>query len=175
MAGREIRVFGDPVLRRKAREVKRLDRQLQRLVKAMFGTMYESKGVGLAAPQIGLSRQIVVVDTGEEKPRKLAIINPRIVACSEDDVESAKEGCLSVPEIEGEVSRPKCVQLVGLTPDGKEISIEADGLLARVIQHEIDHLNGILFVDRIQGMERELLEAPLEKIARLAANRSRSK
>ncbi|HNT36448.1 MAG TPA: peptide deformylase [bacterium] len=165
MADREIFCYGNPVLRRKAKEVKRLDRQLQRLIKTMFSTMYQAKGIGLAAPQIGLSQQIIVVDTQEGKNQKLALINPRITACSADDVDTKKEGCLSVPEIEGQVTRPCCIQLVGLTADGQEVQVEAEGLLARVIQHEIDHLNGILFVDRIQGMDREILEGPLKDLA----------
>lgn len=165
MAEREICCYGNPILRRKAKEVKRLDRQLERLVKTMFSTMYRAKGIGLAAPQIGLSQQIIVVDTKEAKGEKVALINPKIIACTEDDVGAMKEGCLSVPEIEGEVTRPRCIRLVGVTLDGEEVQIEAEGLFARVLQHEIDHLNGILFVDRIAGMQKEMLEGPLHDLA----------
>lgn len=165
MAKQDIRVYGDPVLRKKAREVKKFDRQLQRLVKSMFSTMYGAKGVGLAAPQIGLSHRIIVIDTGE-KGEKVEIINPEIVACSEESTCKMTEGCLSVPEAEGEIVRPECVKVIGLSSEGEEVSYEAEGLLARVIQHEVDHLNGILFVDHLEGMERELLQSTLERIAR---------
>lgn len=164
MTDEGIRIYGDPLLHRRAKQIKKLDRRIRRLVKSMFSTMYRTKGVGLAAPQVGLGQQLIVVDTGENDQR-IALVNPTIVETSEEDLEKMKEGCLSIPGIEGEVQRPRCVKVRGLTVDNEEITLEADGFYARVLQHEIDHLNGVLFVDRLQDMERELLEGTLSRLA----------
>lgn len=161
---RTIRIIGDPVLRKRAKEVKQLDRRIARLVKRMFSMMYEWKGIGLAAPQIGLSRQMLVLDT-QEKQEKIALINPRIVSYSNETVEM-KEGCLSIPEVEAEIERPCSIEVCGLDPNGKQLCIEAEGMLARVLQHEIDHLSGVLFVDHLKPHEKEVFEATLEEVAR---------
>jgi len=160
-----IRTYGDPVLRRRAKEVKRFDRHLKRVVKQMFKTMRAAKGIGLAAPQVGLSQRIIVIEIEDENIRK-TIINPEIIAASSDDFETLKEGCLSVPGVEGEVERPNTVIVRGFNVEGDEIEIQAEGLFARALQHETDHLNGVLFVDRIDGMEKDLIEESLAELER---------
>jgi len=147
MAKKTIRIYNDSVLRRKARPVKQVSGTIQKLVKDMFETMYEEGGIGLAAPQVGVSRRLFVVDT-REMGQKLALINPRIVTFSKKDREAYKEGCLSVPGIEVEVLRPRRITVEYTDLDGQPVTLEAEEMLARVIQHENDHLDGILIVDR---------------------------
>lgn len=156
MALRKIVTLPEPVLRRKARAVKNFDKDLQTLVDDMIETMREAPGVGLAAPQVGLSERLIVVeyfehDEDEEKedaPKKLfAVINPEIVKTSEETLLGV-EGCLSIPGLVGEVERHAKVHIKGLNRHGKPMKIKAEGWLARIFQHEIDHLNGVLFPDR---------------------------
>jgi peptide deformylase len=150
MAMHPVRLFGDPVLKQPSREVEELDGSLVALAETMYDTMYEAIGLGLAAPQIGVQRRIFTYDVGEG-PR--TIINPEIVDTSGEWVYN--EGCLSVPGIHFEIVRPKLVTLRGLGLDGNELEIEADEVLARVFQHEIDHLNGVLLLDRLEPDERK--------------------
>ncbi len=145
MAIRIIREDGDEVLRKKAREVGTIDERIVELVKDMAETMYESDGVGLAAPQVGILKRIVVIDVGKGL---LELINPKIV--KEDGEETEIEGCLSVPDVVGEVSRPYKVTVEAKNLKGQDIVIEGEGLLARALCHEIDHLNGVLFTDRAE-------------------------
>lgn len=157
MAKKRIHVYQDPVLRRKARPIKQISGTTRKLIEDMFETLYASGGVGLAAPQVGVSKRVFVVDT-REMGQKLACINPRIVATSKNDCVTSKEGCLSLPGIEVEVSRHKRVTLRYTTPEGEDAQVEAEGLLARVIQHEHDHLEGILLVDHVESdSERQRL------------------
>jgi peptide deformylase len=144
MAPYSIRVVGDPVLRQRAPEVTNIDGRLAKLAEDMITTMYDAPGVGLAAPQVGVEKRMFVYDVGEGP---LTIINPVIV---ESDGEwSFDEGCLSVPGLSWEVVRPKTVLLRGLDLDGGDVEIEADELLARCFQHEVDHLDGVLVLERL--------------------------
>ena len=144
MAIRQLRFEGDPILRKTSRKVEKIDEKLIMLLDDMVETMYKEEGVGLAAPQIGILKRVIVIDVGEG-PVKL--INPEIV--SEEGEEIDIEGCLSVPGKSGEVKRPKKVKVKYLDINGSENLIEGTGLLARALCHEIDHLNGILYIDKL--------------------------
>ena len=145
-----IRVFGDPVLRQRAAEIEDIDAKLVRLSEEMIETMYAAPGVGLAAPQVGIERRIFVYDVGEGP---MTVINPEIVE-SRGEWEY-EEGCLSVPDLHWLIVRPKEVHLVGHDLQGNEISIEGDELLGRVFQHELDHLDGILLLERLEKDQRK--------------------
>ncbi len=145
-----IRVFGDPVLRQRAAEVAEIDAKIVRLSEEMIETMYAAPGVGLAAPQVGIERRIFVYDVGEGP---VTVVNPRIVE-SRGEWEY-EEGCLSVPDLHWPIVRPKEVHLVGRDLEGNELSIEGDELLGRVLQHEVDHLDGILLLERLQKDQRK--------------------
>jgi len=145
-----IRVFGDPVLRQRAVEIEEIDAKIVRLSEEMVETMYAAPGVGLAAPQVGIERRIFVYDVGEGAR---TVINPEIIESSgEWDYE---EGCLSVPDLHWTIVRPKQVHLVGYDLQGNELSVEADEYLARVLQHELDHLDGILLLERLEKDQRK--------------------
>jgi peptide deformylase len=163
MAQRPLRYLGDPVLRERAEPVSDLSDELRRLVEDMFDTMYAEEGVGLAAPQVGVRQRVIVVDPREPDILPFALINPEIVAVSED-VERGEEGCLSIPGLKDIVERPAAVRVEGLNLDGSRVSMEADGLLARILQHEVDHLDGILFVDRVSPIKRKLLLSKWQKV-----------
>ncbi len=150
MPGLTIRTYGDPVLKERARDVEEIDGAVASLVESMLETMYDAPGTGLAANQVGVQRRIFVYDVGEG-PR--TVINPRIV---ETDGEwSYEEGCLSVPGLSWEIVRPNAVHLVGLDLDGNEVSVEATELEGRVFQHELDHLDGILLIERLDEDQRK--------------------
>jgi peptide deformylase len=144
-----IRVFGDPVLRQPSREVDEIDAALVRLADDMLETMYAAPGVGLAAPQIGVERRFFVYDVGDGPG---VVVNPRILGTS--GTWTYLEGCLSVPDLHWEIVRPARVHLVGLDLDGRELDIEADELLGRCFQHEVDHLDGVLLVERLAADDR---------------------
>ncbi len=147
MALMPIRIYGDPVLRKKAKPVRDMDGVLSDLIETMVEAMCTNQGVGLAAPQVGKLRRIIVVRADAEADSEIfRLINPRIVA-SEGTQESL-EGCLSLPALRGKVNRHEQVAVEAITLEGDEVTIEATGLLARVLEHEIDHLNGVLFVNR---------------------------
>ncbi|HEX3032369.1 MAG TPA: peptide deformylase [Bacillota bacterium] len=150
MAVYQIVEIGDPILREKARPVPRVGDNINKLLTNMADTMYAENGVGLAAPQIGVSKQVVVIDVGEGL---LELINPEII--SMEGQETDTEGCLSVPDLVGEVTRAYRVVVKGLNRNGEEINVEAEGLLARACQHEIDHLNGVLFVDKADRVKKK--------------------
>lgn len=159
MAIRDIVLMGDPVLRTPAAPVEAFDDDLRSLVDDMFETMYHAEGVGLAAPQIGLSQRVLVVDVRDEDDPasgRFALINPEIVAVSKD-TEKASEGCLSIPGLEELVERPAVVEVRGYDPRGNAFTVEATDLLSRALQHEIDHLDGVLFVDRVSPLKRRML------------------
>jgi peptide deformylase len=147
---REIRVYGDPVLKSKAAEITDIDGKLAALADEMLHTMYGAPGIGLAAPQVGVQKRFFVYDLGGE-PHTL--VNPRIVESDGEWVYD--EGCLSIPGLYVEIVRPKIVHVVGHDLDGNEVSLEADELLARLIQHELDHLDGVLMFDRMQPEQRK--------------------
>jgi peptide deformylase len=156
---REIVTLGHPALRTRAEPVAAFDDELRALVQDMFETMYRAEGIGLAANQVGVLRQVLVVDVqDEENPPsgRMAIVNPRIVAVT-DELERATEGCLSIPGVDEIVERPRGVRVEGFDPDGKPVSVEAEALLGRALQHEVDHLEGILFIDRLSPLKRRLL------------------
>jgi peptide deformylase len=147
----QIRTFGDPVLKTKASKVADIDGKVARLVDDMFDTLYTTDtGVALAAPQIGVQRQIVVWDIDDEP---MAIINPEILESDGEFVYT--EGCLSIPELYVEILRPNTVLVKGWTVDGEEVQIEADEFMGRMFQHEIDHLNGVLMFDRMTPDQRK--------------------
>ncbi|MCC6148332.1 MAG: peptide deformylase [Anaerolineaceae bacterium] len=152
MTVREIVTLPDPVLRRKAHKLTNFDKEFTTLVNDMVETMRAAPGVGLAAPQVGVSERLIVVEFGdeenEESPKKLFVVaNPEIVEAS-DEMVTAIEGCLSLPGLVGEVERHEAIQVKGLNRQGKPIRIKAQGWLARIFQHEIDHLEGVLYPDR---------------------------
>jgi len=144
-----IRQYGDPVLKQRAREVEEIDANLVKLVDEMIETMYDAPGAGLAANQVGVQRRLFVYDVGEG-PR--AVINPEILESTGEW--TYEEGCLSVPGLSWPIVRPNRVHLVGLDVDGNEISVEADTLEGRVFQHELDHLDGILLIERLDDDQR---------------------
>lgn len=162
MTVRTLHVLGSPVLRQQAAAVRAVDDEVRRLVADLFETMRAAKGVGLAANQIGVARRVAVVDVGEEDPPPLVLINPVILERS-DEEETAEEGCLSIPEIFGDVTRPARVVVEALDKGGKKFRAEAHGYKARAIQHEIDHLDGILFLDHLSAVKRNLLLSKWKK------------
>lgn len=151
MAILKIRTFGDPVLRQKARDVEKITDEHRALVHDMFETMRDAPGVGLAAPQVGVLERIFVWEVGEEHG---VLINPRVVSASAER-ESDEEGCLSIPGLVYQVERPFEVTVEALDLEGHEIEITGDELLGRVFQHEIDHLDGVLFIDRVSEEDRK--------------------
>ena len=163
VAIRRIHTWPDDVLRRKADPVEDFGEELQALIDDMLETMYAAPGIGLAAPQVGVSRRLLVIDTSSDTDpgQVIVIANPEIVE-TEDEVE-AEEGCLSVPEFRSDVKRAARVLVEGLDRDGKPVRIEAEGLHAIVLQHEIDHLNGKLFIDRISSLKREMYKRRVRK------------
>lgn len=160
MAIRDIEILGSPVLRTPGSEVETFDDELVGFVEDLFDTMYEARGIGLAAPQVGVSSRVLVVDVpdpeDEERSTRFALVNPRIVQASAE-TDRASEGCLSIPGLEEIVERPGNVRVEGFDERGRSLSVEAQGLLSRALQHEIDHLDGILFIDRVSPLKRRLL------------------
>jgi len=156
-----LRYLGDPILRKKARRLDKVTAGVRETVEAMWDLMEESKGIGLAAPQAGLSQRVIVVDTREPGER-YALINPEIEWFSEE-TSPLSEGCLSIPGVEAEVVRPSRIRIRGIAPEGRQVEIEASELLAKVFQHEVDHLNGVLFIDRLDRKEKERIAPDLER------------
>jgi peptide deformylase len=159
---RTLHILGSPVLRQQSPPVAAVDDAVRQLVDDLFETMRAAKGVGLAANQIGVARRVAVVDVGDEDPPPLALINPVIVERG-DEYETSEEGCLSIPDIFGDVERPVRVVVEALDVEGKPFRVEAQGYKARAIQHEIDHLDGILFLDHLSAVKRSLLLAKWKK------------
>ena len=158
MAIREVHVLGSPVLRQRAEEIAAVDDDLRAFIDDMYDTMAAFSGVGLAANQVGVARRVAIVNA---EGQTITMINPRIVEA--DGREVKEEGCLSIPEVYGEVTRPGRVVLEALNEDGAPYRLDADGLVARAIQHEIDHLDGILFIDHLSPMKRQLLVSRWKK------------
>lgn len=159
-----LRYYGDPVLRRKADPVPAVDAAIRELIDSMFDAMYRERGIGLAAPQVGVSQRVFVVDVEGEggERRKLALVNPRMARVSGSTV--AEEGCLSIPGIHADVKRHAEVTFEALDETGAPLTVHASGLLARALQHELDHLDGVLFIDRLSAIRRKLLEPKLARI-----------
>lgn len=156
MSVREILTAENPILRRKSRRVKVFDGELQRLVDDMVETMHAAHGLGLAAPQVGVLQRVIVVEMPEDEQdpqsgKRYVLVNPEIVRREGEDM--AEEGCLSIPGYVGLVRRASKVAVQAQTPKGKRIRLEGEGLLARALQHEVDHLDGILYIDRVEKPE----------------------
>ena len=162
MALLNILHFPDPRLREKALPVGAVDDAVRRLADDMLETMYDAPGIGLAATQVDVRKRLLVIDISEEKNRPLVFINPEIVA--RDGIEEYEEGCLSVPGIYDKVTRAETVKVRALNRDGEPFELEADGLLAICVQHEIDHLDGKLFVDYLSPLKRQRIKKKLEKV-----------
>jgi len=176
MAIREVVLIGDPVLRRKAAPVRNFGPEFQQLVDDMIETMREAPGVGLAAPQVGISQRLIVVETpeDEEEPasgKLFAVANPQVVKASREE-EEGEEGCLSIPGYVGDVWRSTWVIVKGQDRHGKPLRLKLKGFVARVFQHEIDHTNGILYIDRIDdpGKLRKLIEKENGEIEAVPVN-----
>ena len=149
MALRKIRVEGDPILNKISKEVTAMTDRNRELIEDMLDTMYEANGVGLAAPQVGILKRIVVIDVSDEGDEPMVLINPVIV--EQDGTQTGAEGCLSVPGKHGTVTRAEHVICKALDENMKERTIEGNGLLARAIQHELDHLEGIIYTSKVEG------------------------
>ncbi|NOS74294.1 MAG: peptide deformylase [Methyloglobulus sp.] len=160
--------FPDERLRKKAVAVQVVDGKIKKLVDDMLETMYLAKGVGLAATQVNVHQRIVVIDISEEKDKPLCLINPEIIA--KDGVEESEEGCLSVPGFFETVKRAEHIKVKALDKEGRPFEFEANDLLAVCVQHELDHLEGKLFVDYISSLKRQRIKKKLEKIHKLEQN-----
>jgi peptide deformylase len=168
MALREIRIYPDPVLKQKTGRVTKINGTIERLIDDMVETMHAAPGVGLAANQVGVPLQVAVIDlsTREEQERRhplLVIINPEILAMEGSIVE--EEGCLSIPDYSEKVKRAVKVKVRAQDRTGKVFELEAEGLLAKALQHEIDHLNGLLFVDRLSTLKKSIFKRKFKKVA----------
>ncbi len=164
MAVLPIRLFPDPVLRRRCPRVESFDDELRRLAADMIETMHAAPGVGLAAPQVGVALRLAVVDeSGGKDPQAVRVlVNPQIIASSGNQVDT--EGCLSLPDFSDKVERAERVTLVASDLDGQPFELEGEGFLARILCHEVDHLDGVLFVDRLRGLRRERARRHLKRL-----------
>lgn len=162
----QLRYYGDPVLRKRAEPVAEITEAERQLAEQMLETLYATgNGIGLAATQVGVLKRLIIVDIGEEDDEEyepLVLFNPELLSSDGEIV--AEEGCLSIPDVTADVKRPESIVVEGVNLQREAIRIEADGLLARVLQHEIDHLNGVLFIDRISGLKRRLLSEELARV-----------
>lgn len=158
--------YPGPVLRKQATAVKNVDGKLIETAEEMFSVMYENKGIGLAAPQVGLSRRLLVIDVREDGKPVYVMINPRII--KREGENEGEEGCLSLPDIFGEIKRAESIEVTYVDRDGEEQTLVAEGMLARAIQHEIDHLNGVLFIDRLEKGRRRQIESQLRELAAMS-------
>lgn len=165
MAILPIRLYPDPVLRQRCAEVEIFDHELRRLAADMIATMHAAPGVGLAAPQVGDSRRLMVVDlsVGDDAAELHVFVNPRIV--EQEGSETETEGCLSIPDLSDKVERPRRLRVEARSLDGEPFALDAEGWLARAICHEVDHLDGVLFVDRLRGLRRERAQRQLRRMA----------
>jgi peptide deformylase len=160
-------ILPDPLLRQVSAPIERVDSELEQFIDDMLETMYDAPGIGLAAIQVGVPRRLLVIDLAKEgeEPTPLVFINPEILTSS-DERSVYEEGCLSIPDYYAEVERPASITVKSIGRDGKEQLTEADGLLATCLQHEIDHLNGVLFIDHISRLKREMVIKRFTKAAR---------
>lgn len=166
----KLRYYGDPILRRPASDVRSFDASLREIVDEMLEAMEREEGVGLAAPQVGLDLRLLVAlamrEPGDEEAEPVVLVNPEIVDRSKDSW-VYEEGCLSIPGIRGDVTRPLTIKVRYLDLEGQERALEAEGMFARILQHEIDHLEGKLFIDYLSTAAKTLLKPKLRKIAKL--------
>ena len=168
MAKLPILHFPDPRLRTKAKPVAVVDDAIRQLIKDMFETMYDAPGIGLAATQVNHHIRLVVMDISEDKSQPMVFINPKVTPLTEDKA-PYEEGCLSVPSVYDVVDRPTKVRIEALNEQGTAFSLETDGLLAVCIQHELDHLEGKLFVDYLSSLKRQRIKAKLQKLQKQQA------
>ena len=163
MAVLEILKYPHPILKKRSQAVSQIDEEVKKLIQDMKETMYGASGVGLAACQVGVSRRVIILDVSPMDPRHsfFALINPEII--SEEGEIDHEEGCLSVPDCLEKVKRKEKVCVRGLSPQGMEIEIKGDGILAIALQHEIDHINGVLILDRVSRLKREIYRNKLKK------------
>ena len=175
MAIRPIITLPDAVLRMKSEPVGKVDADVRTVLDDMIATMYDAPGIGLAAVQVGVLKRLVVLDTArkDESPQPLFMVNPEVVEASAERI-IYEEGCLSIPDFYEDVERPERIRVKFQDRNGADCEMEADGLLAIAIQHEIDHLNGVLFVDHISRLKRERVLKKFVKAARLAADEGRA-
>ena len=168
MTNKGVIIFGDSILRKKALQVAKIDDRIRDLSARMFEVMKKARGVGLAANQVGALDRLVVIDTnrGETKGHCFTLINPEIIGTKGGI--KLEEGCLSFPDISAEVERPEKVGFSATGLDGKKFEFEADGILGRAVQHEIDHLNGVLFIDHLGTTKKMLLKKQLEELRKLS-------
>ena len=167
MSIKPIIYLPDPILRQQSQPVERVDQDLSSFIDDMIETMYDAPGIGLAAIQVGVPRRLLVIDVaGKDEPRNPQVfINPELVATG-DEISVYEEGCLSIPDYYADVERPESITVKHLDRDGKERVTEAGGLLATCLQHEIDHLNGVLFIDHISKLKRDMVVRKFTKLAR---------
>ena len=159
----KILIYPNPVLRKEAESVQAIDDDLRKLADEMIDLMYTDDGIGLAAPQVGISKQLIVLDIGEGP---IVLFNPKIIELS-DEHEPMEEGCLSFPDIRISISRPKRIKVTGMNQEGDTVQFEAEGLPAKVFQHEIDHLNGVLIIDYASSIQRTLIRSKLKKLEKV--------
>ncbi len=170
MAIRPILTLPDPILRKKAKPIERVDADLRRLVDDMLATMYDAPGIGLAAPQIGILRRLIVMDPAKDEAPKTPVImvNPEILERSEE-LRVHDEGCLSIPDFTAEIERPAKTRVSFLDRAGKKQEIELEGIWSTLVQHEIDHLNGVLFIDYMSRLKRDRIVKKFTKAKRADA------
>jgi peptide deformylase len=170
MAIRPILTIPEPVLRAKAKPIERVDAELRRLMDDMLATMYDAPGIGLAAPQIGVSRRLIVMDPAKDEAPKtpLVMVNPEILERSEE-MRTHDEGCLSIPDVTAEIERPAKARVAYIDREGKRQETELEGIWSTLVQHEIDHLNGILFIDYLSRLKRDMVVRKFTKQKRTSA------
>jgi len=163
MAVLQIVKYGNPILIKRAEEIENIDEELEELAQNMVQTMYAAPGIGLAAPQVNISKRLITVDIsiGEDSQSLIVLANPELV--SQEGEEVLEEGCLSIPDVTEKIARPARVVVKGVNLKGKEKIIEAEGLLARALCHEIDHINGTLIIDRLSSLKKNLIKKKLRK------------
>jgi peptide deformylase len=170
MAIKSILTIPDSVLRKKAKPIERVDADLRRLMDDMLETMYDAPGIGLAAPQIGVSRRLIVMDPAKDEAPKtpLIMVNPEILSRSEE-MRLHEEGCLSIPDFTAEIERPAKTQVAYIDRQGKKREAELEGIWSTLVQHEIDHLNGVLFIDYLSRLKRDMVVRKFTKHKRVSA------
>jgi len=167
---RPIISLPDKRLRAVSKSVEKIDPEVKKLVEDMFETMYDAPGVGLAAIQVGVPLRVVTIDAtrGDDEKQPVALINPELIWTS-DEQNAMEDGCLSIPEFAGEVLRPEKIKARFTNLEGQTVEVEADGLFARVFQHELDHLNGVLFIDHLSKLKRDRVTKKFVKVAKREA------
>ena len=157
-----VRKYGDPVLRKKALPVEEITEEIKKIAQDMMDTILEENGLGLAAPQVGISRRMIALDAGPERGRPVVVLNPEILRAEGKSIR--EEGCLSFPGIYGKIERPSEITFRAMNMDGSVLEVELSGLEARAVLHEVDHLDGKLFIDRMSKTHKVVVQGPLKKL-----------